>query len=145
MDVYAGPGDARPVLLWHGRGPDERQVLRPLAQLAAGMGLVVFVPDWRPDAGDGGRAELLASVEFARSAAAEFTRSGQELVLAGWSRGGKAAAGLGLAPEEVGGRRPSAVVCLASGFTRPDPITRTSPLDLAKGAAQAPPFFLVHG
>ena len=92
MDVYAGPGEARPVLLWHGRGPDERQVLRPLARLAAEMGLVVFVPDWRPDAADGGRAELLASVEFARSAAAEFARSGQELVLAGWSRGGKAAA-----------------------------------------------------
>jgi predicted esterase len=66
-------------------------------------------------------------------------------VLAGWSRGGKAAAGLGLVPEEAGGWRPSAVVCLASGFTRPDPITRTSPLDLAKGAAQAPPFFVVHG
>jgi len=69
MDVYAGSGDARPVLLWHGRGPDERQVLRPLAQLAAEMGLVVFIPDWRPDTANGGRTELLASVEFARSAA----------------------------------------------------------------------------
>ncbi|BAJ31914.1 MULTISPECIES: hypothetical protein [Kitasatospora] len=49
------------VLLWHGRGADEREVLAPLARAAAALGVLVVVPDWRPDGPDGGRADLLAS------------------------------------------------------------------------------------
>ena len=58
------------VLLWHGRGPDERDVLAPLAREAAALGLTVVVPDWRPDAPDGGWGHLLASVRFVRDSVA---------------------------------------------------------------------------
>ena len=38
------------MLLWHGVGPDERDVLETLAVQTAGYGLTVVVPDWRSDA-----------------------------------------------------------------------------------------------
>jgi predicted dienelactone hydrolase len=56
-------GGSRPepvVLLWHGVGPDERDVLEPLARATAALGLMVFVPDWQSDAPDGGRATCSA-------------------------------------------------------------------------------------
>lgn len=42
-DRPAGPS----VLLWHGIGPDEKDVLAPLAREIASHGLPVLVPDWR--------------------------------------------------------------------------------------------------
>jgi hypothetical protein len=54
MDVYSGADGGHAVLLWHGRWPEERAVLDPLARLAAGLGVAVFAPDWRSDAPDGG-------------------------------------------------------------------------------------------
>jgi predicted esterase len=48
LDIYrpvpAGAGPAPTVLLWHGVGPDERDVLETLAVQAAGYGLTVVVP-----------------------------------------------------------------------------------------------------
>lgn len=146
-DIYV-PRDrgraAGTVLLWHGVGPDERGVLAPLARQTAAHGVAVIVPDWRSDAPDGGRAQLLASLTFAREQAAELSDGG--LVLAGWSRGGRAAAGIGVNPAVAGGWRPSAVVCLGSGFTTPAPTTGTAPVeDLAAGGVTPVPFWLVHG
>jgi predicted esterase len=144
-------------LLWHGIGV-ERDLLAPLAAAVSKLGVAVVVPDWESAAADGGRAQLLASVQFTRGLARDrpaklATGSDGEFVLAGWSRGGKMAASLALNPLAAGGWRPSAVVCLASGFRRG---TAMSPIgngpladmrETAGAAARAEPvpLRLVHG
>ncbi|MEU3353667.1 alpha/beta hydrolase [Streptomyces sp. NPDC037389] len=150
LDVHRpAPGAVRPpvVLLWHGVGPDERDVMRPLAEAVAREGLLVLVPDWRSDEPDGGRGQLLASLEFARARAAGLGGDPERFVLAGWSAGGAAAVGVALRPDIVGGRRPAAVVSIASRYDLPNRTTGTVPLaDLADLAeASAVPVTLVHG
>jgi predicted esterase len=154
LDVYRPPdsggrGPAPVVLLWHGVGVDERDVLEPLARATAGHGVVVVVPDWRSDAPDGGGAHLLASLAFTRAHAGDLGGAGEgAIVLAGWSRGGRCAAAIGVRPGGVDGWRPLAVACLGSAYTRPAATTGTSPLaDLtARDGSEAPvPFWIVHG
>ncbi|MFY9671155.1 MAG: hypothetical protein WBF20_07050, partial [Trebonia sp.] len=91
LDIYrpdSSPGPLPTVLLWHGVGPDERDVLATLATAVAGYSLTVVVPDWRSDAPDGGGAHLLASLAFTRERAAALGGIGEDaIVLAGWSRG----------------------------------------------------------
>jgi acetyl esterase/lipase len=152
LDVYVAHrtgtalGPQPVVLLWRGVGPDERDVLKPLACAAAALGVTVFVPDWRSDAPDGGRGHLLSSVSFTREHASRFGGDADAIVLAGWSRGGKAAAGLSLNPMAAGGWRPVGVVCIAAGFSKPALITGTSPTsDLAAASIAPLPFWLVHG
>jgi len=113
----------------------------------AGYGLTVVVPDWRSDAPDGGGAHLLASLAFARERAAALGGIGEDaIVLAGWSRGGRAAAAVAVRPEAVGGWRPLGVVCLGAAYTRDAPTTGGSPIaDLAATGAAPVPFWLVHG
>jgi dienelactone hydrolase len=155
-DIYrprrAGPAPL--ALLWHGVGVDERDVLEPLASEVAGLGVAVVVPDWESEVADGGRAHLLASLDFARGLARERRAElaagpDGEFVLAGWSRGSRMAASLALNPETVGGWRPSAVVCLAGGFRRAtamSPVGNGPIADIARAAAAKPvPFHLVHG
>lgn len=157
-DLYRpGPNGPTPlVLLWHGIGVDERDVLEPLATEAARLGVAAVVPDWDSEAPDGGRAHLLASLNFARKLArarpGELATGGDgEFVLAGWSRGGRMAASLALNPDTAGGWRPSAVVCLAAGFRREtvmSPIGNGPMADIAQAAAEGAkpvPFHLVHG
>jgi len=148
LDMYrprAG-GPAPVVLLWHGVGLDERDVLGSLARATARLGVVVIVPDWRSDAADGGRAHLLASLAFTREHAAGLGGRGEGIVLAGWSRGGRCAAAVGVRPGGVDGWRPAAVACLGAAYTRPAPVTGTSPMaDLAAGGADPVPFWIVHG
>jgi predicted esterase len=158
-DIYwPGRGGIAPLaLLWHGVGVDERDVLGPLARAVAGLGVAVVVPDWESAVADGGRAHLLASLDFARRLARERPaelRTGDhgEFVLAGWSRGGRMAASLALNPATADGWRPSAVVCLAGGFTSKTVMSPSGngPLadlaDLAGSAGIKPvPFHLVHG
>ncbi|MCR8576561.1 alpha/beta hydrolase [Streptomyces sp. Isolate_219] len=145
LDVHrpAGASGAAPtVLLWHGIGPDERDILEPLARTAAARGLLVLVPDWRSDAADGGRSHLLESLAFARKEAGGLGGDGESLVLAGWSAG----AGAALRPEIVEGWRPSAVVGVAGRYDLPARTTGTAPLaDLAAGRDPAVPVHLVHG
>ncbi|MDT0449315.1 alpha/beta hydrolase [Streptomyces hesseae] len=153
LDVHRpAPGAVRPpvVLLWHGVGPDERDVMRPLAEAVAREGLLVLVPDWRSDEPDGGRAQLLASLEFARARAAELGGDPGRFVLAGWSAGGSAAVGVALRPDIAGGPRPAAVVSIASRYDLPNRTTGTVPLaDLADltdlAETSVVPISLVHG
>ena len=58
------------VLLWHGRGPNERGVLGALASAIARRGFVVVVPDWEPDTPVSGCRPLLSSLRFALDNAA---------------------------------------------------------------------------
>ncbi|MEU1821155.1 alpha/beta hydrolase [Streptomyces abikoensis] len=153
IDIHhPAPGTAHVpvVLLWHGVGPDERDVMRPLAEAVAREGVLVLVPDWRSDEPDGGRAQLLASLEFARARAAGLGGDPERFVLAGWSAGGSAAVGVALRPDIVGGRRPAAVVSIASRYDLPNRTTGTAPLtDLTDltGVPETPavPVTLVHG
>jgi acetyl esterase/lipase len=148
LDVYRPlhAADAPVVLLWHGVGGNERDVLEPLARATAALGVTVFVPDWQARTPDGGRAQLLASLSFTRRRVAESGGDEGAIVLAGWSRGGKAAAGLAVNPAAASGWQPSAVVCLASGYNNPAPTTGNSVLaDLESTTAAPVPFWLVHG
>jgi predicted esterase len=135
------------VLLWHGVGPDERDVLEPLATATASHGVTVVVPDWRSDVPDGGRAHLLGSLAFTRERASVLGGLNEDsIVLAGWSRGGSCAAAIGVRPDAVDGWRPLAVVCLDSGFSKPVAPTSGSPIeDLCNRDATPVPFWLVHG
>jgi dipeptidyl aminopeptidase/acylaminoacyl peptidase len=131
FDDKAGPT----VLMWHGAQSDARNAMRPLAQLVAGYGLTVAVPDWDSHANDHGRGDLLRSAEFARQHAGA-------LVVVGWSLGGVAAAALAIhaAQFEV---PVTHTVCLAGAFMAVDPITAAHlPTELP---AQGSPFTLLHG
>lgn len=155
MDVHRPPSSPAPapvVLLWHGRGGAERDVLAPLARGAARLGVLVLVPDWRPDAPDGGRTQLAESVAFARENAARFGGDPERMVLAGWSLGANAVLGVALDPAALDGWRPPAVVGIAGGYRLPAPTTGTVPIEVAsRSAAPAPdpvppiPVHLVHG
>ncbi|RPE45584.1 hypothetical protein EDD90_8871 [Streptomyces sp. Ag109_O5-1] len=151
LDVYRPAAASRPspaVLLWHGRGPDERDVLAPLARAVAALGIVCFVPDWRPDAQDGGRTHLRESARYVQQHAADFGGDTGRVVLAGWSLGGKAAVGAALVPGAFDGWRPPAVVGIAGGYDGPDPLTGRTPIEEAAAigeSAPAVPIRLVHG
>ncbi|KJS56580.1 hypothetical protein VM98_06585 [Streptomyces rubellomurinus subsp. indigoferus] len=154
LDVHrppAGtPGPVPVVLLWHGSGSDERDVLRPLARAAADLGLLVLVPDWRPHLPDGGRADLLASLAHARRAAAEFGGDGaggggERLVLAGWSLGAKEAVGLATHPDTPADLRPAAVVGIAGRYDTPTATTGEATLPALAARPSPVPLHLVHG
>lgn len=151
LDVYhlTDASQTHPVvLLWHGRGPDERDVLAPVAEAVAAAGAVCVVPDWRPDAQDAGRAHLRESALFAQQHAADFGGDPARITLAGWSLGGKTAVAVALDPQALDGWRPHAVVSVAGGYTTPDPLTGRAAMDrLAESEAVAAPvpIHLIHG
>ncbi|MER7582916.1 alpha/beta hydrolase [Kitasatospora sp. NPDC097691] len=138
-------GLAPVVLLWHGSGPNERDVLRPLAREAAGRGLLVLVPDWSCQQADGGAAELRASLAHARRVAAEFGGDPARLVLAGWSLGGREAIAVATHPDTPAELRPIAAVGIASQYTDPAATTGDAPLDHLASGPSPVPLWLVHG
>jgi dienelactone hydrolase len=127
----------RMVLMWHGAQTDGRSAMRPLAELVAGYGLTLVVPDWNSHADDHGRGDLLRSAEFARQHAGS-----DGIVLVGWSLGGVAAAGLTIHAGHF--NVPVAhTVCLAGAFMARDPITAAQlPTELP---AERSLFTLLHG
>jgi dienelactone hydrolase len=128
------------VLLWHGQQPDARSSVRPLAELIAGHGWGVIAPDWNSYADDGGRADLLDSVHFARAR----VDHPDSLVLVGWSMGGLAAAGLTVQAPRLGVAF-AHTVCLAGAFMVPDPIFNELPATQMNYGAPRSPFTLLHG
>ncbi|MGO4445025.1 alpha/beta hydrolase family protein [Mycobacterium sp. 2YAF39] len=138
-DVYGDPAQ-RTVLMWHGSQPDARASMRPLADVLTGYGIGVVVADWNSHADDGGRADLLASLHFAR----EVSASPDDIVLVGWSMGGVAAAGVNIHSEKLEVRL-AHTVCLAGAFMVAEPISGARlPTDLS-GFQQRTPFTLLHG
>ncbi|MFZ0904092.1 MAG: alpha/beta fold hydrolase [Mycobacterium sp.] len=139
VDVSGTPAQ-RTVLLWHGQQADARLAVRPLAERLVRHGLGVVVPDWNSHADDGGRADLLRSVHFAR----DRVDDPDGLVLVGWSMGGVAAAGLTIQARrvDVGFAH---TVCLAGAFMVSDPIFGRVPATQLKQDARRWPFTLLHG
>lgn len=135
-DVYGHPTEPT-ILLWHGMQTDARAAFGPLARLLAERGAAVVAPDWNSHADDGGRADLLRSLEFTRERAGDP----DGIVLVGWSMGGCAAAGLTLR-----GDVPLAhTVCLGGAFMVPDPLTGRVPTEALAAARVGTPFTLLHG
>lgn len=136
-DVHGDP-DRRTVLMWHGAQVDARASMGPLAERVARQGAGVVVADWNSRADDRGRADLLASLRYARDVSA----TPESIVLVGWSLGGVAAAGATIHAAnldlEIGH-----TVCLAGAFMVADPISGQSPTitEFGRGA----PFTLLHG
>lgn len=137
-DLFGDP--SRPtVLLWHGTQTDSRAAVRVLAEAIAELGVGVIAPDWDSHAPDGGRADLLASVQFARAKVA-----GADLVLVGWSLGGVAAAGLTLRAQDFN-VTVAHTVCLGGAFMVDDPISGGPPLINVLDTAFRTPFTLIIG
>ncbi|MEV2251776.1 alpha/beta hydrolase [Streptomyces sp. NPDC050147] len=146
LDVYASERrDNRCVLLWHGTGPDERDMLAALAREVAGLGPTVLVPDWRSDQPDGGREHLIDSLRYAQDHLGQLFDGPGQLVLAGWSAGAGAAVGVALTAQPFDGPRPAAVVGIAGGYRRPARTTGTVPLQAVGRAVTPIPVRLVHG
>lgn len=116
MTTYGDPASS-PVLIWHGRGPNERDVLDALARMVADLGHSVFVPDWDSTA-DGGYADLTTSLDTVRAASVETAG----LLLVGWSLGGTAATSVAFGSHGVD-RGIRAVVGLAADPRARDRIT----------------------
>ncbi|OBK43655.1 esterase [Mycobacterium sp. 1081908.1] len=136
-DVFGDSG--RPtILLWHGMQTDARAAVGPLAGMLAERGAAVVAPDWNSHGDDGGRADLLRSLEFTRDVAAG------PLVLVGWSLGGCAAAGLTLDAARFDVAL-AHTVCLAGAFMAPDPISGRTPTDMLAADGARSPFTLLHG
>ncbi|ORW33316.1 esterase [Mycobacterium paraense] len=138
VDVF-GDSAQPTVLLWHGMQTDARAAVGPLAGMLADRGAAVVAPDWNSHADDGGRADLLRSLDFARDLAA-----GAALVLVGWSLGGCAAAGLTLDAARFD-LALAHTVCLAGAFMVPDPISGRPPSDMLSADRVGAPFTLLHG
>jgi len=109
VDIH-GEGQEGVVLLWHGRGPNERAALAPLARLITLSGVRVLAADWDSTATDDGRADVLGSLAHARRAAADLGIEPRDVVVAGWSLGATAALSLAVAPDG-----PNHTVLLAPG------------------------------
>ncbi|MFD0367573.1 alpha/beta hydrolase [Streptomyces sp. NPDC127114] len=107
-----------------------------------------FVPDWRPDADDGGRSHLRASALFVQQNAGAFGGDTGRIALAGWSLGANAAMAAAIDPRALDGWRPQAVVGIAGAYARPQPLTGRAPIhELAAAAESLPavPVRLIHG
>jgi dipeptidyl aminopeptidase/acylaminoacyl peptidase len=141
-DVFGDPNQPT-VLIWHGMQTDARAAVRPLAGMLADRGAAVVAPDWNSHSDDGGRADLLGSLDFARNVAGRAAQA-DGIVLVGWSMGGCAAAALTLDAERFDVAL-AHTVCLAGAFMVPDPITGRRPADILATARVGAPFTLLHG
>jgi predicted esterase len=128
------------VLLWHGSGANERDVLGPLAHQIAGRGVPTIVPDWSRDDGGRGRHHLSASLAFTldRAAATGLDR----IVLAGWSLGANAALDVVLLSSTLGGWRPAGFIGLSGSFDD-SPYRQGGSVDVAVDPTV--PLLLIHG
>jgi predicted esterase len=145
IDMYRSRDheDAPVVLLWHGRGPNESEVLRPLASAMAFEGLVVGVPDWQSDPPGIGKQQLLASIDFTLDRAPRLGGNPDQVVIAGWSLGATAAADLLLHPDAVPRWRPKGFVGIAGDYDE-SPISGLPLLDVPTRESQVP-CLLIHG
>lgn len=137
VDVY-GEWSQPAILLWHGMQTDARAAVGPLAGRLADQGAVVVAPDWNSHADDGGRDDLLRSLDFVRN------HADGPIVLVGWSLGGAAAAGATLDAENYD-IEIAHTVCLAGAFMAPDPFSGRYVTERLSSSPIGSPFTLLHG
>lgn len=137
LEVVGRP-DRGIALLWHGMSVDHRSCLVPLARRIAEDGVMTLVVDWDPTSADGGRADLLGSLRHARELAEQHGRSPDDLVVAGWSLGGTAAASLAVHAERLGiGLGGAVLIAPAAGDHVIDPVSGSPlPRPLPPGAGR---------
>ncbi|MCZ4123662.1 alpha/beta hydrolase [Streptomyces sp. H39-S7] len=137
---------ARPaVLLWHGLGPNERDVMAAIAEQLARLSITAFAADWQSDAKDGGQGDLLGALAYVREHATEHGGDGR-LVTVGWSAGAGSAVSMALRPDLADGWRPLAVVGLAGRYDLVARSSGTPPVeDLATTTESPVPVWLSHG
>ncbi len=142
LDIYEPehPRGSVAVLLWHGSGRNERDVMEPLARCVATNGVPVIAPDWNTADGGRGRHHLAASLAFTRDLAESMGLV--RIVLAGWSLGANAGLDLVRTCSILGGWLPDAFIGLSgvfddSPYRGPDPDGRS--------AHPSVPLLLVHG
>lgn len=142
LDLFqpAAPRGPGVVVLWHGRGACERDVLEPLAHQIAAAGVGVIVPDWSTRDGTDGRRHLTASLSFIRHRST--STEAKRITLAGWSLGASAGLDLIRRPVLLDGWRPAAFVGLSGGFDgspfssgQPGPVDPSVPLLLVHGSS----------
>jgi predicted esterase len=137
-DLFGQP-EQKTILLWHGAQADARASVRSLAELLAAHGVAVVAPDWNSRAADGGRSDLLRSVEFTKKWAAHP----DNIVVVCWSLGALAAAALAIHGQKY---LPVAhTVCLGGAFTFTDPIFGKQVSGDVGDGENRPPFTLLHG
>lgn len=142
LDIYEPehPRGSVALLLWHGSGPNERDVLEPLARQIAAGGVTTLVPDWNSDDGGRGRHHLTASLAFAGD---HCRRTGTDrIVLAGWSLGANAGLDVVLLTTVLGGWCPAGFVGLSGGF---DDSPYRAPDPVGVHVEPSLPLLLVHG
>jgi predicted esterase len=142
LDIYepVRPRGSVALLLWHGRGPNERDVMESLAQSIAGAGVSTFVPDWTSDDGRRGRHHLSSSLAFAGDLVDALGLN--RLVLAGWSLGASAGLDVVRMCTVLGGWRPDGFIGLAGGYDGSPYRTPYSGLAVAHPSV---PVLLIHG
>jgi len=142
LDLYE-PDQSRgsvAILLWHGSGADERDVLGPLAHQIAAAGVPTIVPDWNDDDGGRGKHHLSASLAFTNDLA---ERSGiARIVLAGWSLGASAGLDVVLLSSILGGWRPDGFIGVSGAFEG-SPYSDRRSFDITAGPSV--PVLLIHG
>lgn len=142
LDLYQPehPQGSVAVLLWHGRGANERDVLGPLGHEIARAGVPTIVPDWNCEDGGRGRHHLTASLAFTNDMA---ERTGfDRIVLAGWSLGASAGLDLVLLSSILGSWRPAAFIGLSGSFDE-SPFGDGQPFDITVDPTV--PLLLIHG
>jgi predicted esterase len=143
LDIYV-PGTTQgsvAVLLWHGSGANERDVLEPLARRIALAGVGVIAPDWSVEDGADGRHDLALSLSFAQNELERFMVV-DRIVLAGWSLGASAGLDVVLRPGIVGGWRPAAFVGISGGY-QGSPFAREGRGEFSSDPTV--PLLLLHG
>jgi predicted esterase len=121
-----------------------RSAVAPLSRLIAARGPTVHAADWNSHADDGGRSDLLRSLRFVRESVEAGGDDPDSLVLVGWSLGGTAAAGLTLHARKLG-VGVAHTMCLAGGFTAPDPISGAHLTGRLPSSKNPSGFTLLHG
>lgn len=127
------------LLLWHGRIPNDRQVLRTLAVGLAHRGIVSIVPDFGCDDDDGGLEDLTASIEAFQMLT---TDSGiLSTAIGGWSYGARLAAAYALEHPDQFSRCIGFDGRYSEEYT---PVASARPTDLV-GRGDPVDFMLVRG
>ncbi len=142
LDIYepVRPLGSAAVLLWHGSGRNERDVMEPLARSIAITGVPVIVPDWNSDDGGKGRHCLSASLAFTCDHVESMGLT--RMVLAGWSLGANAGLDVVRMSTILGAWRPDAFIGLSGGFDE-SPYREPDPDCLTAGPSV--PLLLIHG